>query len=156
MKKTILLACLSLCCMSVASAAGTLRCDGKIIRVGVPAAYVLAQCGAPHNKVVQQSAARAGNLNGTSRLVGVALSEQWVYDRGWGRFPALLVFVEGDLRREVSQNIKRLQEIGCYRGLRHRYNLPVHGQRTRTNARTKRGPRRTVPGRGKRRGMRKK
>jgi len=64
--------------------------------------------------------------------------------------------VEGDLRREVSQNIKRLQEIGCYRGLRHRYNLPARGQRTRTNARTKRGPRRTVPGRGKRRGMRKK
>jgi small subunit ribosomal protein S13 len=64
--------------------------------------------------------------------------------------------VEGDLRREVSQNIKRLQEIGCYRGLRHRYNLPVHGQRTRTNARTKRGPKRTVPGRGRRRGMRKK
>ncbi len=64
--------------------------------------------------------------------------------------------VEGDLRREVSQNIKRLQEIGCYRGLRHRYNLPVRGQRTKTNARTKRGPRRTVPGRGKRRGMRKK
>ncbi len=55
--------------------------------------------------------------------------------------------VEGDLRREVSQNIKRLQEIGCYRGLRHRRNLPVRGQRTRTNARTKRGPRKTVPGR---------
>jgi len=54
--------------------------------------------------------------------------------------------VEGDLRREISMNIKRLQEIGCYRGLRHRHNLPVHGQRTRTNARTKRGPRRTVPG----------
>ncbi|MBC8249192.1 MAG: 30S ribosomal protein S13 [Anaerolineales bacterium] len=64
--------------------------------------------------------------------------------------------VEGDLRREVSQNIKRLQEIGCYRGLRHRYNLPVRGQRTRTNARTKRGPRRTVPGRGRRRGSGKK
>jgi small subunit ribosomal protein S13 len=64
--------------------------------------------------------------------------------------------VEGDLRREVSQNIKRLQEIGCYRGLRHRYNLPVRGQRTRTNARTKRGPRKTVAGRGKRRGARKK
>jgi small subunit ribosomal protein S13 len=55
--------------------------------------------------------------------------------------------VEGDLRREVAQNIKRLQEIGCYRGLRHRRNLPVRGQRTRTNARTKRGPRRTVAGR---------
>lgn len=55
--------------------------------------------------------------------------------------------VEGDLRREVQMNIKRLQEIQCYRGLRHRRNLPVHGQRTRTNARTKRGARRTVPGR---------
>ena len=55
--------------------------------------------------------------------------------------------VEGDLRREVSMNIKRLTEIGCYRGLRHRRNLPVRGQRTRTNARTKRGPRKTVPGR---------
>ncbi len=54
--------------------------------------------------------------------------------------------VEGDLRREVGLNIKRLQEIGCYRGLRHRRNLPVHGQRTRTNARTKRGVRRTVAG----------
>lgn len=54
--------------------------------------------------------------------------------------------VEGDLRREVGLNIKRLQEIGCYRGLRHRRNLPVHGQRTRTNARTRRGQRRTVAG----------
>ena len=54
--------------------------------------------------------------------------------------------VEGDLRREIGLNIKRLQEIGCYRGLRHRRNLPVRGQRTRTNARTKRGTRRTVAG----------
>ncbi len=54
--------------------------------------------------------------------------------------------VEGDLRREVGLNIKRLQEIGCYRGLRHRRNLPARGQRTRTNARTKRGTRRTVAG----------
>lgn len=63
---------------------------------------------------------------------------------------------EGDLRREVQLNIKRLQEIGSYRGLRHRRNLPVHGQRTRTNARTKRGPKKTVPGRGRRRGATKK
>lgn len=55
--------------------------------------------------------------------------------------------VEGDLRREIGQNIKRLQEINCYRGLRHRRSLPVRGQRTRTNARTKRGARKTVPGR---------
>ena len=54
--------------------------------------------------------------------------------------------VEGDLRREIAMNIKRLQEIGCYRGIRHRKNLPVHGQRTRTNARQKRGARRTVAG----------
>lgn len=55
--------------------------------------------------------------------------------------------VEGDLRRETQLNIKRLTEIGCYRGVRHRRNLPVHGQRTRTNARTKRGARKTVAGR---------
>jgi small subunit ribosomal protein S13 len=64
--------------------------------------------------------------------------------------------VEGDLRREVQMNIKRLMEIGCYRGLRHRRNLPVHGQRTRTNARTKRGTKKTVAGRGRRRGAKKK
>jgi len=64
--------------------------------------------------------------------------------------------VEGDLRREVQMNIKRLIEIGCYRGLRHRRNLPVHGQRTRTNARTRKGPKKTVAGRGRRRGSAKK
>ncbi len=57
--------------------------------------------------------------------------------------------VEGDLRREINENIKRLIEIGCYRGMRHRRNLPVRGQRTRTNARTRRGPKRTVAGRKK-------
>lgn len=57
--------------------------------------------------------------------------------------------VEGDLRREVRQNIQRLMEINCYRGIRHRRGLPVRGQRTRTNARTKRGARRTVAGRRK-------
>ncbi|MNW33780.1 30S ribosomal protein S13 [compost metagenome] len=54
------------------------------------------------------------------------------------------VKVEGDLRREISLNIKRLTEIGCYRGIRHRRGLPVRGQRTKTNARTRKGPRRTV------------
>lgn len=63
--------------------------------------------------------------------------------------------VEGDLRREVQMNIKRLVEIGCYRGLRHRRNLPAHGQRTRTNARTRKGPKKTVAGRGRRRGGKK-
>jgi small subunit ribosomal protein S13 len=64
--------------------------------------------------------------------------------------------VEGDLRKEISINVKRLIDIGSYRGLRHRRSLPVHGQRTRTNARTRRGPRKTVAGRGQKRGATKK
>ena len=63
--------------------------------------------------------------------------------------------VEGDLRKEINLNIKRLMEIGSYRGGRHRHNLPARGQRTRTNARARRGPRRTVAGRGQRRGAKK-
>lgn len=66
------------------------------------------------------------------------------------------LIVEGDLRRERQMNIKRLIEIGCYRGLRHRRGLPVRGQRTRTNARTRKGPKKTVAGRGRRRGVQKK
>ena len=62
---------------------------------------------------------------------------------------------EGDLRRDVNQNIRRLIEIGSYRGLRHRRGLPVHGQRTRTNARSRKGPKRTVAGRGRRSGGKK-
>lgn len=64
--------------------------------------------------------------------------------------------VEGELRREVQMNVKRLIEIGSYRGSRHRFNLPVRGQRTRTNARVRRGERKTVAGRGQRRGVAKK
>ena len=63
--------------------------------------------------------------------------------------------VEGDLRREVQMNIKRLIEIGSYRGLRHRRNLPVRGQRTKTNARTRKGTKKTVAGRGRRKGAKK-
>ena len=63
---------------------------------------------------------------------------------------------EGDLRRQVQANIKRLRDIKCYRGLRHRNNLPVRGQRTKTNGRTRRGVKKTVPGRGRRRGATKK
>ena len=66
------------------------------------------------------------------------------------------ITVEGDLRREVQMNIKRLVEIGSYRGLRHRKNLPVRGQRSKTNARTRKGPKKTVAGRGRRRGATKK
>ena len=64
--------------------------------------------------------------------------------------------VEGDLRRDIQLNIKRLIEIGSYRGLRHRRGLPVRGQRTRTNARSRKGPKKTVAGRGRRRGAKKK
>ncbi len=64
--------------------------------------------------------------------------------------------VEGDLRKEISINVKRLIDVGSYRGMRHRRSLPVHGQRTRTNARTRRGPRKTVAGRGQKRGATKK
>ena len=64
--------------------------------------------------------------------------------------------VEGELRREVQLNIKRLTEIGCYRGWRHRRHLPARGQRTRTNARTRKDPKKTVAGRGRRRGAKKK
>lgn len=63
--------------------------------------------------------------------------------------------LEGELRAEVAANIKRLMDIGCYRGLRHRRGLPVRGQRTRTNARTRKGPRKTVAGRGKKKALRK-
>ena len=71
-----------------------------------------------------------------------------VIDRGYT--------VEGELRKAINLNIKRLIEIGSYRGMRHRYSLPVRGQRTRTNARSRRGPKKTVAGRGQRRGMAKK
>ncbi len=64
--------------------------------------------------------------------------------------------IEGDLRRETQLNIKRLMEIGCYRGMRHRRHLPARGQRTRTNSRTRKGPKKTVAGRGRRRGAKKK
>jgi small subunit ribosomal protein S13 len=64
--------------------------------------------------------------------------------------------VEGELRKEIKFNVKRLIEVGSYRGLRHRFGLPARGQRTRTNARTKRGARKTVAGRGQKRGMAKK
>ncbi|MGD2165477.1 MAG: 30S ribosomal protein S13 [Anaerolineae bacterium] len=63
--------------------------------------------------------------------------------------------VEGDLRRQVQQNIRRLKDIRCYRGIRHIRGLPVRGQRTRTNARTRKGPKKTVAGQGRRRGLKK-
>lgn len=98
MKRTLLLVCLALSCSSAANAEGLLRCKGKTIRVGVPAAYVLSRCGLPENQWIQETPARARTLTG-SRLSGIAISEQWIYDRGWGRFPVALVFFDGTLRR---------------------------------------------------------
>ena len=99
MKPLLLLACLALCYTSAANAGSSLRCNGRLISVGVPAAYVLSECGSPANQVLQDSVVRAGTVFGNSRVVGLTLSEQWVYDRGWGRFPAVLYFLDGTLKR---------------------------------------------------------
>ena len=99
MKYLLLVAGLTLLYASTADAATSLRCKGRIIKVGVPASYVLSECGAPANLVVQESTARAGTSSGASRVIGLSLSEHWIYDRGWGSFPAVLIFLDGTLRR---------------------------------------------------------
>jgi len=94
---------------------------------------------------------RMANLNPDARVKDLADDELTRLRQLIDRLAAdKEILIEGDLRREVAMNIKRLQEIGCYRGLRHRRGLPVRGQRTRTNARARRGPRRPVAGRKKR------
>ena len=90
-------------------------------------------------------------VNPDTRVKDLTEAEVQALREGVGQFR-----VEGELRREVQMNIKRLIEIGSYRGLRHRRSLPVRGQRTKTNARTRRGPKKTVAGRGRRRGAKKK
>lgn len=90
-------------------------------------------------------------VNPDTRVSDLSEDEVAKLREGVGQFR-----VEGELRREVQMNIKRLIEIGSYRGLRHRRNLPVNGQRTKTNARTRKGPKKTVAGRGRRRGAKKK
>ena len=99
MKHLLLLACLALVYTSTANADPSLRCKGRLVKVGVPAAYVLSECGAPANQTIQETTARAGTVDGRSRVVGLTLSEQWIYERGWGRFPAVLIFLDGTLRR---------------------------------------------------------
>lgn len=99
MKHLLLLACAALAYTSAATAAPSLRCNGRIMKVGVPAGYVLAECGAPANQTIQETPARAGTVYGGSRIVGLTLSEQWIYERGWGTFPAVLYFLDGTLRR---------------------------------------------------------
>jgi small subunit ribosomal protein S13 len=117
----------------------------KRVEIGLTYIYGLGRSSS--NEILQQTTIDPDKrVRDLTEAEVTALRE--VIDRGYR--------VEGDLRREVQMNIKRLMEIGCYRGLRHRRNLPVRGQRTRTNARTKRGPKKTVPGRGRRRGAKKK
>ncbi len=99
MRNLLLLACFALAYTSAVSAQPSLRCNGRILKLGVPAAYVLSECGAPANQTLQEATARAGTVNGSSRIVGLTLSEQWVYERGWGRFPAVLYFLDGTLKR---------------------------------------------------------
>ena len=86
-----------------------------------------------------------------ARLVGVDLPRDKRIEVGLTYIYGIQanIKVEGDLHREVSQNVKRLMEIGCYRGLRHRRGLPVRGQRTHTNARTRKGPRKQIGGKKK-------
>ena len=69
------------------------------MKVGVPAGYILSQCGPPANQTIQETTARVGTVLGSSRIVGLSLSEQWIYERGWGTFPAVLYFLDGTLRR---------------------------------------------------------
>lgn len=82
-----------------AGAYGSLRCKGRIVDVGDSTAKVLSLCGEPATRVTSQAPVRAGNVNGFTRFVGFSTSEQWVYDRGWGKFPAVLIFDDGVLRR---------------------------------------------------------
>jgi small subunit ribosomal protein S13 len=106
-------------------------------RVEVSLTYIYGIGRARSNEILEQAA-----VSPDTRVRDLSESEvarlREIIDRNYR--------VEGDLRREVAMNIKRLQEIGCYRGIRHRKGLPVHGQRTRTNARQKRGSRKTVAG----------
>ena len=105
----------------------------KRVEIGLTYIYGIGRVSA--NKILQ-----AANVNPDTRVRELTDDEvkrlAEVIERDY--------MVEGDLRREIALNIKRLQEIGCYRGIRHRKGLPVRGQRTKTNARTRKGPKRTV------------
>src|SRR5436309_13790398 len=109
-------------------------------RVGVSLRYIIGIGATTAREVLEQARIDGGTSVRDLTEPQVAKIRE-IIDRGFT--------VEGDLRREIALNIKRLQEIGSYRGLRHRRNLPVRGQRTRTNARTRRGQRKTVAGRKK-------
>jgi len=104
-------------------------------RIDIALSYIYGIGRSLAKKILQET-----NIDGSIRAKDLTQEQVAVLDR----YIAENFKVEGELRREVQQNIKRLIDIQCYRGLRHRRNLPVHGQRTRTNARTRRGPRKTV------------
>lgn len=115
-------------------------------RVEVGLTYIFGVGRATSRQVLAEA-----NVNADTRIRDLAEDEvQRLRDALAGHL------TEGDLRRRLQLNIKRLVDINCYRGRRHRFNLPARGQRTRTNARTRRGARKTVPGRGRRRGVAKK
>ena len=82
-----------------ADAHGSLRCDGRLIKVGASASQVAALCGEPSQRITSRVPVRAGGVTGFARFVGYSTSEQWVYDRGWGKFPAVLHFDDGIIRR---------------------------------------------------------
>lgn len=105
-------------------------------RVEIGLTYIFGIGRTTSNKILDKA-----GIDGNTRVRDLTDEE---VDKIRASMEELDVMVEGDLRRDVAMNIKRLQEIGCYRGIRHRKGLPVRGQKTKTNARTRKGPRRTV------------
>ena len=105
-------------------------------RVEIGLTYIFGVGRTTSNKILDKA-----GIDGNTRVRDLTDEE---VDKIRAAMEELDVMVEGDLRRDVAMNIKRLQEIGCYRGIRHRKGLPVRGQKTKTNARTRKGPRRTV------------
>ena len=105
-------------------------------RVEIGLTYIYGIGRSSSNKILE-----AANVNPDTRVRDLTDEE---VDRIRAVIDEKGILVEGDLRRDIAMNIKRLQEIGCYRGIRHRKGLPVRGQKTKTNARTRKGPKRTV------------
>ena len=105
-------------------------------RVEIGLTYIYGIGRSSSNKILE-----AANINPDTRVRDLTDEE---VDRIRAVIDEKGILVEGDLRRDIAMNIKRLQEIGCYRGIRHRKGLPVRGQKTKTNARTRKGPKRTV------------
>ena len=105
-------------------------------RVEIGLTYIYGIGSASADKILEKA-----NINPDTRVRDLTDEE---VDKIRAAIDELEIMVEGDLRRDIAMNIKRLQEIGCYRGIRHRKGLPVRGQKTKTNARTRKGPKRTV------------